>query len=515
MRPNAASTSAAALARTRQQQQHLQLQQLQQLRASSSLPYKKLAAAVPTALLLAAAGGGTGLGAGVAACFEVKKRRKNVGDNETFFRRGGACVPPRAARAAASSALSRLGLTPLAASLSRLLAALAEEAATCGRALFLALLFAPALATLPLARALSKITKRNGGGGGGDSSSSSSSVLEAWSSLLASTLAAAGPAFIKWGQWAATRGDLFPPHVCRALRRLQSDAPRHPPEASVAAIEAAFGGPLSSVFETFEKDPVASGSVAQVHRATLSEAAARAAGATPGAVVAVKVRHPGAAALMSRDFELMRRAAALCAALPRALGGGAWGVSLQESVRQFGAPLREQLDLAIEVRGKEIFRVFFFFRAARGNQPLSHSTHSFFPLFRNTLKAAHLARFNRNFRRWRNVSFPRPLEPLVTPGVLVESFESGVPISEYVYGKEGGQDSSSSSSSSSSSPSAAAADKRRNAVAASLGRLGLGCYLQMLLRDNFVVRRDGKRERRGEKRETRVPRVFFFISRFH
>ena len=361
MRPNAASTSAAALARTRQQQQHLQLQQLQQLRASSSLPYKKLAAAVPTALLLAAAGGGTGLGAGVAACFEVKKRRKNVGDNETFFRRGGACVPPRAARAAASSALSRLGLTPLAASLSRLLAALAEEAATCGRALFLALLFAPALATLPLARALSKITKRNGGGGGGDSSSSSSSVLEAWSSLLASTLAAAGPAFIKWGQWAATRGDLFPPHVCRALRRLQSDAPRHPPEASVAAIEAAFGGPLSSVFETFEKDPVASGSVAQVHRATLSEAAARAAGATPGAVVAVKVRHPGAAALMSRDFELMRRAAALCAALPRALGGGAWGVSLQESVRQFGAPLREQLDLAIEVRGKEIFRVFFFF----------------------------------------------------------------------------------------------------------------------------------------------------------
>ena len=89
------------------------------------------------------------------------------------------------------------------------------------------------------------------------------------------------------------------------------------------------------------------------------------------------------------------------------------------------------------------------------------------------------------------MSFPRPLEPLVTPGVLVESFESGVPISEYVYGKEGGDNAGKGSTSTSASPSsssaASAADKRRDAVAASLGRLGLGCYLQMLLRDNIVV----------------------------
>ena len=327
------ATALAALALARRQQHQLRLQ----LR-SSSLPYKKLAVAVPTALLIAAAGGGTGLGAGVAACFE-KKRKSN---EETYLRKPR--VPaPRASRAAASSALSRLGLTPLAASLSRLLASLAEEAATCGRALFLVLLFAPAAATLPLVRLFSKIQDDD-------------ALLERWSSLLASTLASAGPAFIKWGQWAATRGDLFPPHVTRALRRLQSDAPRHSAEASVAAIEAAFGGPLSDVFESFDREPVASGSVAQIHRATLSEAGARAAGVPCGSVVAVKVRHPGAAALMSRDFELMRRAAALCASLPRALGGGSWGVSLQESVRQFGAPLREQLDLAIEVRkGRRVF----------------------------------------------------------------------------------------------------------------------------------------------------------------
>ena len=330
--PDTASTAALALAR--RQQHQLQLQ----LRSSSLQSYKNLAVAVPTALLI---GGGTGLGASVAACFEAKRKNSasappSFGDNEALFFRPR--VPARASRPplAAPSALSRLGLTPLAASLSRALAALAEEAATCGRALFLALLFAPALAALPLVRLLSGT--RN-----------DSSLLEGWSSLLASTLAAAGPAFIKWGQWAATRGDLFPPHVTRALRRLQSDAPRHAAAASVAAVEAAFGGPLSTVFETFDLEPVASGSVAQVHRATLSEAGARAAGAKRGEVVAVKVRHPGAAALISRDFELMRRFAACCAALPAALGGGSWGVNLQESVRQFGAPLREQLDLAIEV----------------------------------------------------------------------------------------------------------------------------------------------------------------------
>ena len=49
----------------------------------------------------------------------------------------------------------------------------------------------------------------------------------AWMEMLRETLEAAGPAFIKWGQWAATRQDMFPPDVCKQLALLQSDAPRH------------------------------------------------------------------------------------------------------------------------------------------------------------------------------------------------------------------------------------------------------------------------------------------------
>ncbi len=57
-----------------------------------------------------------------------------------------------------------------------------------------------------------------------------------------------------------------------------------------------------------------------------------------GTVVAVKVRHPGVSLLMQRDVLLMHRAAALSARLP-----GLAALRLDESVRQFGAPLREQV----------------------------------------------------------------------------------------------------------------------------------------------------------------------------
>ena len=114
----------------------------------------------------------------------------------------------------------------------------------------------------------------------------------------------------------------------------------------------------------------------QIHKATLSEWGAAQTGKAPGTVVAVKVRHPGVSTVMQRAFVLMQRAAALSARLPVLRD-----LNLEESVRQFGAPLREQLDLSSE--------------------------------------ANNLARFNRNFRKWKNLSFPEPIFPLVTSDVLV------------------------------------------------------------------------------------------------
>lgn len=49
----------------------------------------------------------------------------------------------------------------------------------------------------------------------------------AWLILLRVSLEASGPAFIKWGQWAATRHDIFPADVCAALEKLHTSAPAH------------------------------------------------------------------------------------------------------------------------------------------------------------------------------------------------------------------------------------------------------------------------------------------------
>jgi aarF domain-containing kinase len=64
----------------------------------------------------------------------------------------------------------------------------------------------------------------------------------------------------------------------------------------------------------------------------------------PGTEVAVKVRHPGVTDMMYRDFVLMTRAAAASRLLPATRE-----LRLDESIRQFGGPLKEQLDL--QVRG--------------------------------------------------------------------------------------------------------------------------------------------------------------------
>lgn len=184
-----------------------------------------------------------------------------------------------------------------------------------------------------------------------------------WLLLLRWTLEKAGPAFIKWGQWGSTRPDLFPRDVCAALEALQSNAPSHAPALSVDMVEAAFNRPLRELFSAWEAQPIASGSIAQIHRARLSPQAAASCGVAPGTLVAVKVRHPGVESLMAQDFVLMDRAARLAGQLP-----GLKSLRLDESVRQFGGPLQEQLDLSVE--------------------------------------AQHLSKFARNFRSWRNVKFP-------------------------------------------------------------------------------------------------------------
>lgn len=147
-------------------------------------------------------------------------------------------------------------------------------------------------------------------------------------SLIKGALARAGTAFIKWGQWASCRPDMFPERLCACLSELHSQvgrvipppnvlpmsgvtlsrmrrhqepgaqcsctqrmfqltfptlylqAPTHSFKHTQREVETAMGRPISECFESIETKPIASGSIAQIHRATLD-----------GQTVAVKVRN--------------------------------------------------------------------------------------------------------------------------------------------------------------------------------------------------------------------------------
>lgn len=108
-----------------------------------------------------------------------------------------------------------------------------------------------------------------------------------------------GPIFIKFGQALSTRPDLMPDDVAEALAQLQDQVPPFPSEQAVKAIECALGAPVVSLFSTFEINPLASASIAQVHAASLHD----------GRSVVVKVLRPGILKQIQEDLLLMKRLA--------------------------------------------------------------------------------------------------------------------------------------------------------------------------------------------------------------
>ncbi|MEG6861619.1 AarF/UbiB family protein, partial [Pseudomonas aeruginosa] len=74
-----------------------------------------------------------------------------------------------------------------------------------------------------------------------------------------------GPIFVKFGQVLSTRRDLLPEDVALELALLQDRVPPFPALQSREMIERAFGRPLEQLFASFDAEPVASASIAQVH----------------------------------------------------------------------------------------------------------------------------------------------------------------------------------------------------------------------------------------------------------
>lgn len=290
-----------------------------------------------------------------------------------------------------------------------------DPIATTFRFFHLSLLFAPVLLTLPIIvigpRDKSRDNERY--------------TAIWWYGLLTKMMERAGASFIKLGQWAASRTDIFPPQFCSQMSELHSNNKAHPLRKTKATLVRAFGMPFEEIFDEFVEKPLGVGAIAQVYKGKLSKKALAAAdrnqGAqTPSGWVAIKVLHPRVSQTVERDLSIMKFFAAIVNAIPTM----EW-LSLPGEVQQFAGMMRLQMDLQIEGKNLEVF--------------------------------------NKNFFDKADIHFPHAFLGFTTRDVLVEEYIDAIPVRMFLErAKDGG-----------------GFDKE-------IANKGLDAFLQMLLIDNFI-----------------------------
>ena len=143
-----------------------------------------------------------------------------------------------------------------------------------------------------------------------------------------------GPIFVKFGQVLSTRRDLLPADIADELAKLQDQVPPFPAEQVVTILARVYGKPVDQVFDEFEREPVASASVAQVHLARLHD----------GAEVAIKILRPDIAQVIAHDLALLDAGATLV----ELLWSDGKRLKPHEVVAEFAKHLQDELDLMRE-----------------------------------------------------------------------------------------------------------------------------------------------------------------------
>ncbi|WP_370876047.1 ABC1 kinase family protein [Evansella vedderi] len=148
-----------------------------------------------------------------------------------------------------------------------------------------------------------------------------------------------GPTFIKMGQLASTRPDIFPPDTIEELEKLQDQVTPLPFEEIKQVLELELNAPIETLFQSFHETPLATASIGQVHYAVLHS----------GESVAIKIQRPEISDLVKTDLEILQHIAIL--ADSRTEWGRRYGI--QEIINEFSKSLRMELDYLNEGRNAE------------------------------------------------------------------------------------------------------------------------------------------------------------------
>lgn len=186
-----------------------------------------------------------------------------------------------------------------------------------------------------------------------------------------------GPTFIKFGQIMSNRPDLLPQELIIELEKLQDLVPPFAEKAARQLIEEELGKPISDLFKEFQSTPIASASIAQVHKAMLN---------TEEKVV-IKVQRPKIEQVIEVDLEIMLHLATLMEKHIK-------GMDILNPVgivKEFERSIRKEIDFKIE--------------------------------------AAHIERFGRNFQDDMNIYVPKVYRNYTTKKILTMEFIDGIKVS--------------------------------------------------------------------------------------
>ncbi len=197
---------------------------------------------------------------------------------------------------------------------------------------------------------------------------------------LRKALEALGPTFIKFGQGLSTRMDALPEEVGVEMKKLQDEVPPFPGDVVLQTVEKDLGGPISKFYKEFNTEPVASASIAQVHRATTVD----------GRDVAVKVLRPNVEAVVDLDIRMLTTLAEVIDEhIPE------WRrFRSTKVVQEFAGSIRSEMNFELE--------------------------------------ASRAQKFKENFKNDPEMRVPGVIWPLTTRRVLTMEWISGVPIDEMV-----------------------------------------------------------------------------------